>query len=117
MSETKTWYVQYDNGTYNGRPDAVKVSVKEGKLESIDLPASAISASIQLPLYSKVPQEEAIGNSYSARSAAMNLITQVKQKAKFQGDVDVKVESWVDKETKEVRSALKYTAYAKKREI
>ena len=47
----------------------------------------------------------------------MNLITQVKQKAKFQGDVDVKVESWVDKETKEVRSALKYTAYAKKRDI
>jgi hypothetical protein len=115
--QRKEWWVQYDTGTYQkGQPpEAEKVIVTDGKLEEIHLPSSTVSASISLPLYSKVPQEEAVGNSYGARAAAMSLIGQIKKQLKFEGDVDIRVDSWVDKPTGQVRSALKYVAYAKKK--
>jgi hypothetical protein len=41
------------------------------------------------------------------------LISQIKKTAKLEGDVDIKVDSW--NSNGEVKSALKYVAYAKKK--
>lgn len=116
MSEAKTWFVQIDDGTYTKGtpPNSIKVQVVNGKLETASFPSGIVSASISLPLYSPTPQEESIGNSYNARKSALELISQVKKTAKLEGDVDIKVDSWTDKNGV-VKSALKYVAYAKKK--
>lgn len=119
MSDVKTWWVQYDDGiAYQKgiKPKAVEAVVEKGKLQSCPLPSNIVSASISLPLYGKTQQDEAIGSSYSARKSALELIAQIKKHAKFEGDVDIKVDSWREKGTGIERSALKYVAYAKKKE-
>ena len=95
------------------QPNSIKVSVVNGKLETTSFPTGIVSASISLPLYSPTPQEESIGNSYNARKSALELISQIKKTAKLEGDVDIKVDSW--NSNGEVKSALKYVAYAKKK--
>ena len=95
------------------KPNSIKVSVVNGKLETTAFPSGIVSASISLPLYSPTPQEESIGNSYNARKSALELISQIKKTAKLEGDVDIKVDSW--NSNGEVKSALKYVAYAKKK--
>ena len=115
MSEAKTWYVQIDDGTYTkgAKPNSIKVSVVNGKLDTTSFPTGIVSASISLPLYSPTPQEESIGNSYNARKSALELISQIKKTAKLEGAVDIKVDSWTSNGV--VKSALKYVAYAKKK--
>jgi len=118
MSETKTWWVQYDDGNYQKKetPKSVQAVVENGKLKSITLPEEIVSCSISLPLYGKTQQDEAIGGSYNARKTAMSLIAQIKKHAKLEGDVDIKVDTWKDKQTGIEKSALKYVAYATKKE-
>ena len=50
MSEAKTWYVQIDDGTYTkgAKPNSIKVSVVNGKLETTAFPPGIVSASISL---------------------------------------------------------------------
>ena len=117
MSNVKTWYVQYDDGTYQKGtpPKSVQVSVENGKLKDVAFPSNIVSASISLPLYGETQQDEAIGSSYNARKSALELISQIKKHAKLEGDVDIKVDSWKDGKTGIEKSALKYVAYAKKK--
>jgi len=46
----------------------------------------------------------------------MDLITALKSEAKYEGDLDVRVDTWKD-DKGNVKSALKYVVYSKKREI
>ncbi len=120
-NESKGWYVQLDTGTYKQgeKPESVIATIDGGVLSISDTKKlkSAVSASITLPLYPNKLGEEGVGKSISMRRAAMDLITAVKNEAKFEGDLDVRVDTWEDKEDKTIKSALKYVVYSKKREL
>ncbi|MEY4457310.1 MAG: hypothetical protein RLY15_1574 [Bacteroidota bacterium] len=119
-NESKGWYVQLDTGTYKQgeKPPVVRASLDGGELVISDVKSlkSAVSASISLPLYGNEMGEEAIGKSYAVRKSAMDLITALKSEAKYEGDLDVRVDTWKD-DKGNVKSALKYVVYSKKREL
>lgn len=126
------WFINIDTGDYKKetRPKRIKAKVVDGKLEEffgwddrkVDVKeiSSAVSASIQLPAYLTSKQVEgkdtAAAYSFEARKSALSLINQIKEKAKLQGDVDIKLDEWVDKETGDTKTALKYVVYSKKKE-
>jgi hypothetical protein len=109
-NETKGWYIQVDTGVYTKteKPESVVATLVK-KLKG------AVSASITLPLYPNKLGEEGVGKSISMRRAAMDLITAVKNEVKYEGDLDVRVDTWEDANDKSIKNALKYVIYNKKK--
>jgi hypothetical protein len=118
-NETKGWFIQVDTGVYQkqSQPESVIAKLDGGALVIDDTKKlkSAVSASITLPLYPNKLGEEGVGKSISMRKAAMDLIIAVKNEAKYEGDLDVRVDTWIDKEDKSIKNALKYVIYNKKK--
>jgi len=118
-NETKGWFIQVDTGVYTKteKPESVVATLDGGALSISDVKKlkSAVSASITLPLYPNKLGEEGVGKSISMRRAAMDLITAVKNEVKFEGDLDVRVDTWEDREDKSIKNALKYVIYNKKK--
>jgi hypothetical protein len=118
-NEMKGWYIQLDTGVYQkaSQPESVVANIDGGVLSISDSKKlkGAISASITLPLYPNKLGEEGVGKSISMRRAAMDLITAVKNEVKFEGDLDVRVDTWIDEKDKSIKNALKYVIYNKKK--
>jgi hypothetical protein len=118
-NEMKGWFIQVDTGVYkkDSQPESVIAKLDGGVLVIDDTKKlkSAISASITLPLYPNKLGEEGVGKSISMRRAAMDLITAVKNEAKYEGDLDVRVDTWIDEKDKSIKNALKYVIYNKKK--
>ena len=117
-NETKGWYIQLDTGVYTKtlKPESVIATLDENGLSISDDKnlKTAVSASITLPLYPNKLGEEGVGKSISVRRAAMDIITAVKEKVKFEGDLDIRVDTWEDKDGS-IKNALKYVIYNKKK--